>query len=620
MAPRRLTSAVVCGILVFVGLGGEVGAQARSPRVTFTRDIAPILFTSCANCHRPGEVAPFSLLTYADVKGRAKLIAATTKRRFMPPWKPEPSHEGFIGERRLRDEQIELIQQWVEQGAVEGDPGDLPAVPRWPEGWRLGTPDLVVNMPEPYALAGSTDTFRIFVLPVPITKTRYVRGFEFRPGNPRVVHHASIRVDKTGESRRLDDADPAPGYEGLIRREASYPDGHFLGWTPGQLPPLEEKDVAWRLDPRTDIVLQLHLRPSGKVEDVQSSIGLFFSDEPPTRTPVIIRLGRQSIDIPAGEDEYVSEDSYVLPVDAEVHSVQPHTHYRGRDVEGWAILPNGERKSLIHIKNWDFNWQDVYRYVRPIPLPKGTTLAMRYTFDNSAGNPRNPVQPPQRVISGQRSSDEMGDLWIQMFTRNESDRATLNRDFRPKMVREDIEGYKMLLSLTPDVPGLHDDLALLYADIGDLAHTVEEFAVVLALKPTSPPAHYNLGVALALAGRSDEAVRRYREALTLDPRYMLARNNLGVLLLARGELEQAIAEFREALRLEPDHAEFRNNLGGALTSAGRPAEALEHLRRSLELTPDYAEALYNMGLALTALGNDREAAEFFRRARMGVVR
>jgi tetratricopeptide (TPR) repeat protein len=276
----------------------------------------------------------------------------------------------------------------------------------------------------------------------------------------------------------------------------------------------------------------------------------------------------------------VVEDSYVLPVDVEVHSVQPHAHYRATEVQGWATLPDGTRRWLVYIRKWDFNWQDVYRYADPMGLPKGTTLAMRYVYDNSASNPRNPYNPPQRAVSGQRSSDEMGDLWIQVFTKNQGDRVLLNRDFRPKMVREDIEGYKMLLAVMPDVPGLHDDVALLYAELGDADQTIRHFEAALRLKPKSAAAHYNLGTALSLAGRSAEAIREYEAALNLDPRYALARNNLGFLLMARGQHKDALTEFREALAIDPG----------------------------------YAEALYNMGLALSALGNEPEAVQSFRRA------
>jgi hypothetical protein len=231
------------------------------------------------------------------------------------------------------------------------------------------------------------------VIPLPTEKRRYVRGLEFRPCN-RVVHHANIRIDRTPASRRFDTEDPAPGDDGLIAHSAGYPDGHFLGWTPGQAAPLLPKGLAWTLEPGADLVVELHMQPSGRSEIVQPSIGFFFGDDPPERTPAMLRLGRQNLDIPAGESRYRSTDSFVLPVDIEVHAVQPHAHYLAREVRGTARLPDGRVQPLIYVRDWDFRWQQFYRYATPFTLPKGTTLSMEFVFDNSAANPRNPSRPP----------------------------------------------------------------------------------------------------------------------------------------------------------------------------------------------------------------------------------
>ena len=273
---------------------------------------------------------------------------------------------------------------------------------------------------------------------------------------------------------------PQPGYDGLLARTAHFPDGHFFGWTPGQLAPPSD-DLAWRLNPGTDMVLQLHLRPTGRTERVQAAIGLYFAAAPPRLTPVMLRLGKQNIDIPAGEREYVTTDSYILPVDVDVYGVQPHAHYRARDVEGFATLPDGTRKWLIVIRDWDFDWQDTYRYVKPVALPKGTTLTMRYTYDNSEGNKRNPQRPPQRVHWGQNSSDEMGDLWIQVVPRSQPDADLLVREFRQKVFHEDILGYETVLQRTPDDISLHDDVALLHLAVGDAAKAVAHFSESVAV-------------------------------------------------------------------------------------------------------------------------------------------
>jgi Flp pilus assembly protein TadD len=557
------------GLVVLLALVAPRIAGADT--VTFSKDIAPIIADRCAMCHHPGGSAPFSLLTYADVKRRATLVASATKSRYMPPWKADPSDGPFVGQHPLTDAEIARLQRWVETGAAEGDARELPASMRpssgpspWTDGWQLGKPDLVVTLPEAYTLQPEgTDVFRIFVLPLPVDRLRFVRGLEFRPGNPRVVHHANIRVDTTPASRALDEADPAPGYSGLILRSADYPEGHFLGWTPGQVAPLLPKSMAWPLGLHTDLVVEIHMQPSGKPEQVQPSVGLYFSDEPPSVVPAMLRLGRQDVDIPAGDAHYIVSDSYVLPVDAEVRAVQPHAHYRAREIRGTATLPDGTTKELIHIADWDFRWQHVFQYVQPFWLPKGTRLSMEYRYDNSAANARNPEHPPKRAQWGQRSSDEMGDLWIQVLTRNEPDLVTLTRQIRAKVAAEDVLGYEGEIARHPDEPGLHDDAALLYLEIGRPEQAIAQFRQSLAIKGESAVAHFNLGTALTVARRLDEAAAEFQRAIQLDPGYANAHNNLGSVLLAQKKYDRAIQEFEAVVRLQPESAAAKQNLAAA---------------------------------------------------------
>src|SRR5258706_8904501 len=203
--------------------------------LTFSKDVAPIVYSRCATCHRPGEIGPFSLLTFGDVKQHAGQIADLTARRVMPPWKPGPGSAPLLDDRSLSARELAIIQRWIKEGAPEGDPRDLPPAPEWGSGWQLGTPDAIVTMPEPYVLqAGGADVFRTFVLPIPTDSARYVRAIEFHPGNPRAVHHVNIGIDRTRSSRRLDLQDPEPGYTGGMGPDAAYPPGPMLGWTPGQ--------------------------------------------------------------------------------------------------------------------------------------------------------------------------------------------------------------------------------------------------------------------------------------------------------------------------------------------------------------------------------------------------
>jgi Flp pilus assembly protein TadD len=418
-----------------------------------------------------------------------------------------------------------------------------------------------------------------------VTRRRFVRGLEFRPGNPKVVHHANIRIDHTTASRALDTADPAPGYSGLLAHSAQYPDGHFLGWTPGQVTPLLPKDLAWRIEGPTDLVVEIHMQPSGKPEAVQPSIGLYFSDEPPARTPVMLRLGRQGIDIPAGERAYTITDEYVLPVDVDVQALQPHAHYRARDMRGDATLPDGTSRRLLHIGDWDFRWQHVYRYVTPVHLPKGTKLSMRYVYDNSASNLRNPEQPPKRARWGQRSSDEMGDLWIQVLTRSNADLEKLSRDFRRKVAAEDVIGYETEIERHPADAGLHDTVAMIYLELGRADPAVEHFRRTLALAPDSAASHYNVGTALALARRLDDAAREFEEAIRLDPAYARAHNNLGNVRLVQRHFEAAIREFEAVTRLQPDAVEAFVNLAAAYAAAGRFDHAVDAADMALKLSP-----------------------------------
>jgi tetratricopeptide (TPR) repeat protein/mono/diheme cytochrome c family protein len=596
---------------------GVLAHQDGAPAPTFSRDIAPIVFERCAGCHRPGQAGPFSLLTYNDVRRRARQIVEVTRRGYMPPWKPVAGYGGpFLEERRLTDEEIQMIGRWVDQGAPEGDPANLPRSPDWPEGWRLGPPNLVVAMAEPYLLrADGASTFRNFVIPIPITETKYVAGLEYSPGNARVVHHANLRIDQTRSSRELDEADPLPGYEGRLSPAAQYPDGHFLGWTPGQLPRLAPKGMAWRLEPGSDLVVQVHMQPSGRSEMLQSRIGLYFTDDPPTRTPMMLRLGQHNIDIPAGTARYVTSDRYRLPVDVEVHVVQPHAHNRALEVKGFAVLPDGTRQWLIYIDDWDLNWQDVYRYAEPLALPKGTIIGMEFTYDNSEGNPRNPDRPPRRVLLGEDSTDEMGNLWLQVLTQSAADRQTLFSDFRPKMLAEDAVGYETMLLADPKDAGLHTDAALIYWDLGQADRAIAHYEAAIAMEPDTVRTRYNFATLLAEQRRFDEAATHFRRAIALRPDHAETHNNLGAVLWAQERFGEALEQFSEALGLDPKNFRAHNNVGHALASRGRVDEGIGHYRDALALNPDFADAHVNLGRALASQGRFADAERHLREAR-----
>jgi len=584
------------------------GRESEVPHasLTFSRDVAPILFKNCAPCHRPGESAPFSVLTYADVKQRAQTIVKVTASRVMPPWLPEPGYGAFAGERHLTAAEIDTIRRWEEQGAAEGSPADLPPAPQPAGGWRLGTPDILIRLPEPYTLrASGGEVWRNFVIPIPVPATTYVRTVEIQPGNPRVVHHALMGVDPTRSSRRRDEKDREPGFEGMDMGDSEAPDGQLLGWTPGMAPFPGVPDKPWRLDPNTDLVLQLHLIPSGKPEPIEPVVGLYLSDRPPAGPAMyLLRLDAdQAIDIPAGASNFVVTDSLELPVDVDLLAVYPHAHFLAKRMEGTAKLPNGSEQALLRIANWDFKWQDVYRYGKPVSLPKGTTITMRYSFDNSASNPRNPSHPPARVVAGLRSVDEMAHLQLQLLPRSGGDGVILKEAL-----------YRHTLQKTPDDAWAHYELGNALRDRGQLPEAIAEFRAATKLDPSHAAAQNNLGTLLEENGNVDEAIRRYQQAVRAEPDFADAHYNLANALRVKGAAAEAVNHYREALRLEPSFAEAHNNLGEVLASRGRIDEAIAEFRDAVRLEPDSAQAHNNLGAALGVQGKFDEAIEEFRRA------
>jgi tetratricopeptide (TPR) repeat protein/mono/diheme cytochrome c family protein len=596
--------------------GFAAGPLAQTPHVTFNHDIAPIVSRHCSGCHRPDGGAPFSLLTYEDVRRRAALVAQVTASGYMPPWKPQGASGEFVGERRLSETERALIRQWVEKGAPEGEPGAPAATAAPAREWQLGEPDVVIAMPEAFPLgAEGSDVFRTFVIPIPVTTAAYVRGIEFRPGAPWAVHHASLKIDRTRSSRHLDDDEAGPGYDGGGARTAEFPDGHFLAWTPGQIPQLLPGDMAWRLEPNSDLVLELHLMPTGKPEAVRATVGLFLTDTPPSRQPFIVRLGSQTLDIPAGRSDYLATDSFVLPVDVDVLAIQPHAHYLAREIRASATPPDGTTTPLLHIPDWDFRWQDVYRYREARRLPKGTTVSMQIRYDNSAANPRNPNQPPRRVTFGQTTSSEMGNLWIQVVARNGEERAALARAHAPKVLHGDIAGYEKMIEATPGDPRLHAELGFLYLAAGRSAAGVERLQESVRLAPDSALRHHALGTVLLNHARLDEAKQHLGQAVRLDPKLSEAHNNLGLVSHAQGKFEEAIASYGEAIRASPGNADAQYNLGRAHAALGNEDEAMRAYRRALAIRPDDPAALSSLaGLIASKGGAEHEAVALYRRA------
>lgn len=405
-------------------------AVAAATPVTFSRDVAPILYRHCANCHRAGGVAPFALLTYHDAAKRAQLIAAVTAKRYMPPWLP--SAPRFQHERKLTAAQIATLAQWAAAGAPEGNPAQTPAAPVFPEGWQLGKPDIEAAVRAPFAVAADgPDVYQCFVIPAPADRAHYVRAIDIRPGNPLVVHHALLFQDISGTARARDTGGGYPcfGTPGFL------PARGLGGWTPGSLPYQTPPDIPELLHAHADLVLQVHYHPIGKPETDQTSVALYFTDRKPARYATDIPLGSNRIDIPAGDPAYKVTDAFTIPVDVEAIAINPHAHYVCREMYGYAVLPNGTRRTLIRIPEWNFNWQQQYLYPVPIRLPADTRVVMEFTYDNSEANLHNPNHPPKRVTWGPSSTDEMAGLHIAVVVVHAEDAEELSRALWGKMVR-----------------------------------------------------------------------------------------------------------------------------------------------------------------------------------------
>ena len=434
-------------VLVLPVLIGAAFAEATAPKatsttaapkaaaVTFSETVAPILYANCVTCHRPGEAAPFSLISYADARKKAKLIAEVTGSRYMPPWRAAHGYGEFADERRLTDAQIATLAEWVAQGMPEGDPRKLPALPKFPEGWHLGTPDLVLKMPASYELpASGPDIYRNFVIPTHLTENKWVRAIEFRPGARKAVHHALFAYDASGAAAKQDGKDGRPGFGGMGTAGVVGGGGGPLGgWAVGATPMFLPAGVALPLPKGADLILQMHFHLTGKPEIEQATVGIYFTDQAPERrlwsvqVPALFGFGA-GIDIPPGVKDYVVEDSVTLPVDMKALFVGAHAHYLAKEMKATATLPDGTTQPLLWIKDWDFNWQDRYMYKTPVPLPKGTRIDVRLVYDNSADNPHHPSpSAPKRVLWGEQSFDEMGTVSVAMQALRAEDEPVLQR-------------------------------------------------------------------------------------------------------------------------------------------------------------------------------------------------
>jgi hypothetical protein len=426
----RTLAAGSCVALVAAAATHASGPVAFTPRAaapTFAADIAPIVYANCTVCHRPGQAAPFSLVSYSDVRTRGQTIVDVTARRYMPPWHAAraPGFLEFRDERRLTDGQLLTFKRWVDAGMPPGNLVKAPSPPVFPSGWVLGIPDLLLTLPRPIDVpADGPDLYRNVPIAVDLPEDRWIAAIDFEPSARRVVHHALFFVGPASEL--VADDEVVPGLRSGLGQglragsrlgAADTAWGGLGGWVPGMMPHRFPDGVAQPLPKHSNIVVQLHLHPSGKAETEDGQLALYFTKAPPTASLTGVQVPpmfgyAMGIDIPAGEPHYVIKDAFALPVDVEAYGARGHAHYLARDMRMTATLPDGSTRGLLWIKDWDFGWQDSYFFATPTRLPKQTTITVEMSYDNSADNVRNPNSPPKPVHWGRESTDEMGSMTL----------------------------------------------------------------------------------------------------------------------------------------------------------------------------------------------------------------
>ena len=425
----QATQAIGCKIY----RGGQ--AIAKDGKVTYHRDVQPILQNRCQSCHRPGEVGPFSLMTYKQAVNWAQDIKDYTQRREMPPWKAT-SEFAYHNDRQMSDKEIKTLSEWVDSGTPAGDPKDAPPPREFPKGWQLGTPDLILTPSDDFLLGPSgKDVFRCFVLPTNLDEDKYVAAVEVRPGNAQVVHHVLTLYDTAGNGRKLEQQsqekekenpvidehtgqpskyDRGPGYTRAMGI-GFLPSGTLTGWAPGYLTRLLPDGVGMFLPKKSDVVIQVHYHRNGRAERDRTQVGLYFAkkkvDRPFQPATIVGGSGkgplRSLFSIPPGEERFPIDGDLWATKDFTLLWVMPHMHVLGKEINVTMTPPEGAEQKLLAIKEWDYNWQEVYFLKEPMQVKAGTRFRVEAFYDNTEKNPRNPFSPPRPVTLGEQTYNEM---------------------------------------------------------------------------------------------------------------------------------------------------------------------------------------------------------------------
>ncbi len=377
---------------------------------TYADQVASILNQHCVSCHRPGQVAPFSLIGYENAKNWAPTIAKFTREGRMPPWKAIAGVGDFKNDNRLSSEELEVLQLWAKTGAPRGDAANEPKPPTFPTGWALGEPDEVLQIPKPFAIAADgRDEYWHFVLTPQITEPVYVQAIDVHPGNRKIVHHVILWLDEKGQSDKILAREGKNGAYLSFGSPGFMPDNSLGGWAPGLQPARLPDDAGILLKPGTRVVLEVHYHKDGKPETDQTKVALYYAkDTRSVKNPVRIAwLANLGIDIKPGLPDQKFVQTVPIPVDVKLYGLLPHMHLLGRKMKATWVKPDGTEQPLIQVDDWDFNWQFMYSLKQPLLLTRGSKVRIEAVYDNSSNNPNNPNDPPKEVRWGEQTTDEM---------------------------------------------------------------------------------------------------------------------------------------------------------------------------------------------------------------------
>jgi cytochrome c-type biogenesis protein CcmH/NrfG len=583
---------------------------------TFNREIVRLLQDHCQGCHRPGGIGQVSFLPYQQAVAWAPDIQDAVRNRTMPPWNAKEAFGAFEGVRRLTGDQIETISKWVDAGMPEGAPADLPPPEGYPEGWTLGSPDLVLTPSETYPVeATGKDEYRCFVMPVDLPEDRYVSAIEVLPGARDVVHHVSVYLDASGRAEALERADPAPGYDSF-GGVGFPPSGTLGGWAPGNSPHRLPDGVGRLLPRKASVVMQVHYHKSGRATRDLSRLGLYFS-----RVPVDKKLSEEVVAsrllfIPPGVKHFKVTGSTLISEDAHALSILPHMHLLGEEIKVTATCPDSSRVPLVWVAPWDFNWQETYVFKTPIPLPKGTRIDLEAWYDNSPDNRRNPNVPPKWVRWGEESTDEMCIAFL--FVTLDGEHLAQNALFKSRNPPPDpprsleqglapddpdlwfsqhtakLEAMSAhllgVVESDPDAPAPHYELGTVYDELGRLREAAEQYRLTLERDSLHAEAHYRLGLVYQREDRGEEAAAELEAALRGGVRQKGIHYQLGVVLAHLRRYEPAAARFEQALAVDPGNAAARLRLGHLYGELKMYDKAAREFQALLRAHPDHPDA------------------------------